>query len=319
MPPMQWLFDIVIEQMEKAGFITWPQAKAHVEAEGLDFIPLPQHGWIGRTVVVNRFLFHSIAGRELSNLTQADLLIDSDFRLGVGTLPGHPLHVIAAEIPDYTAVMIETVAGQHCYTQLKSPTSGKNVGLLFALAGDFKWRVDYQTAGAYFTFFSYPYGSAVLNLMDNGDVVSPPTYGNVVGGTNHALFIDNTGKIGQQPSSESVKENVRPLDKSEDVHQLAPVRFNCAQGGRLDQPGLIAEQVAEVMPELVDYKRVPVYGDIVDPVSGDTIQGVTHYETTDQPEAVRYDDLIPHLLKEIQTLRTQVDWLLENQGATPPW
>lgn len=326
---MQWFFDIVIAQMvaagfiklpdvSAAGFITWPDAKTHVQAGDLDYVKLHRNNWIGYSAGANNITF-GFNARRWAHLVQADFAIETLFRLGIGTLaPAHPLHVLAAESHDYSCVMIETIAGMHNYTQLKSPASGKNVGLLFALAGDWKWRFDYQTALNLLLFHSYVYGGPTLQLMDNGDVVSPPTYGNVVGGTNHALFIDNTGKIGQQPSSGQVKENIRPLDKSDDIHELTPVRFDCAQGGRQDQPGLIAEQVAEVMPELVDYKRVPVYGDIADPVSGDTIRGITHYETTDQPEAVRYDDLVPHLLKEIQTLRKDLDELKAEVGEHHP-
>ena len=314
---MQWLFDIVIAQMEAHGFITWPQAKAHVEAEDLDFIPLPHNGWIGRSAALNNIKF-GLIDRRWAHLLQADFAIDTLFRLGIGTpAPEHPLHIVAAEAPDYMSLLIETVGDLHCYFGLKSPAANRNAGFYLWEIDTQRFLFDYVSGEDLLRFHNYTYGARELELLDNGDVRLPSSYGNTVGGTNHALYIDDTGKVGQQPSSEAVKTNVRDLDKSEKVHELRPVRFDDAQGGHKDQPGLLAEEVAEVMPELVDYKRVPVYGDVADPVSGDTIQGITHYETTEEPEAVRYEDIIPHLLKEIQTLRTQVDWLIENQGGMP--
>jgi hypothetical protein len=73
------------------------------------------------------------------------------------------------------------------------------------------------------------------------------------GGSALAVGIDNTGKLGAAPSSRRFKQDVKPMDKaSEAILALKPVTFHYKSDAK-NRPcfGLIAEEVAEVNPDLV--------------------------------------------------------------------
>jgi hypothetical protein len=92
------------------------------------------------------------------------------------------------------------------------------------------------------------------------------------------VLIKANGKLGMQPSSARYKRDIETMGaRSEGVLKLRPVTFaykDDEQGGR--QYGLIAEEVATVYPELV-----------------------TH-TATGEVQAVRYQELIPMLVNELQ-------------------
>jgi hypothetical protein len=96
-----------------------------------------------------------------------------------------------------------------------------------------------------------------------------------------AVFVDAAGQLGISTSSRRFKENIASMDDaSADLMRLNPVTFNYLDGqddGRkLTQYGLIAEEVAEVYPDLV-------------------------VKTPDgKAETVRYHFLTPMLLNEMQ-------------------
>jgi hypothetical protein len=99
------------------------------------------------------------------------------------------------------------------------------------------------------------------------------------------VVITPSGQLGVLASSERYKTDIEPITvESRKLSQLRPVRFHLKSepGGAL-QYGLIAEQVASVYPELV-----------IHDASG-TIQGV------------RYDELAPLLLEELQIQRQHMD------------
>jgi endosialidase-like protein len=99
-----------------------------------------------------------------------------------------------------------------------------------------------------------------------------------------AVLINSTGQMGIQASSSRYKYDIQPMGThSRGLHQLRPVIFRYkddAQGER--QYGLIAEEVAQVYPELVTRGA-----------SGEV-------------EAVRYHEIIPMLLNEVQHQQRQV-------------
>jgi hypothetical protein len=100
--------------------------------------------------------------------------------------------------------------------------------------------------------------------------------GTNVNGAN--VVVDNNGQLGVVLSSARYKRDIAPLGiRSAGVFQLRPVTFayrDDAQGAV--QYGLIAEEVAAVYPEMV-----------------------TH-APTGEVQTVRYQDLIPLLLNELQ-------------------
>ncbi len=108
---------------------------------------------------------------------------------------------------------------------------------------------------------------------------------NVTGGV--PVMVTSTGRLGVVSSSRRYKEDIRSIgDRSDRLLNLRPVTFRYKQadenGQRPEQYGLIAEDVARVMPELVVYNE------------------------RGQPETVAYQALTPLLLNELQLEHRQI-------------
>ena len=102
---------------------------------------------------------------------------------------------------------------------------------------------------------------------------------NISGGT--AVMVSATGQLGVVSSSKRYKEDIQPMGEvSERLYQLHPVTFHYKQpnpaGSKPTEVGLVAEDVAEVLPELVVYN------------------------SDGKPEAVAYHLLPTLLLNELQ-------------------
>lgn len=98
-------------------------------------------------------------------------------------------------------------------------------------------------------------------------------------------MISSTGQIGVKASSERYKKDITPMGlASEKLARLRPVTFHYKSDatGALEY-GLIAEEVARVYPELVIRNQ-----------SG-------------RIDGVRYDELAPMLLNELQQQRKQMN------------
>jgi endosialidase-like protein len=80
-------------------------------------------------------------------------------------------------------------------------------------------------------------------------------YGANEGGTISPVYINSNGQLGTQPrpSSKRFKKEIRPMDKSsESIVSLKPVTFHYKNDDtNTPQFGLVAEEVAEVNPDLV--------------------------------------------------------------------
>lgn len=97
-----------------------------------------------------------------------------------------------------------------------------------------------------------------------------------------AVLIDSAGQLGTVSSSIRYKDNVRDMDEDSNlIYCLRPVTFNYKKFPDSKEYGLIAEEVAEVLPELVVYKD-------------------------GEPETVKYHILCNLLLNEIQKLEKRV-------------
>ena len=101
------------------------------------------------------------------------------------------------------------------------------------------------------------------------------------------LISASTGQLGTVSSSARYKDNIRPMDIFSDlIFKLQPSLFTFKSDESKSQRwGLIAEEVAEIAPELVVYNK------------------------DNQPETVKYHDIVTLLLNEIQMLRSDVDIL----------
>lgn len=114
--------------------------------------------------------------------------------------------------------------------------------------------------------------------------------GTVTPGAAVAVLVDANGELGTVSSSRLYKDQIQPLsaEKSALLYDLNPVSFVYKKpqvnedGSTVAQFGLIAEEVALVLPELVVYKD-------------------------GKPDTVRYDALFAFLIAEIQHLRGLID------------
>jgi hypothetical protein len=101
-----------------------------------------------------------------------------------------------------------------------------------------------------------------------------------------AVYINSDGQLGTTTSSLRYKENVSSLDAySERIFDLNPVSFTYKEDDTHEkQYGLIAEEVEQVLPELVVH-------------------------TNGEPDAVQYHNLVPMLLNEFKKLSNRLDAL----------
>lgn len=102
-----------------------------------------------------------------------------------------------------------------------------------------------------------------------------------------AVLIDSNGQLGTVNSSIRFKENVNDMGSySDDIMRLRPVTFQYKnRSSERVHVGLIAEEVGDSMPDLVVFDK----------------EGFT--------ETVRYNDLVPMLLNELQKAVTRIDRL----------
>jgi len=108
-----------------------------------------------------------------------------------------------------------------------------------------------------------------------------------------AVYISSTGQLGTVVSSERFKTDIKTITATEKLSSLRPVTFHLKTDphGPL-QYGLIAEEVAKVYPDLVVRDE------------GGRIDGV------------RYDELAPMLLNELQKQATEIRDLKEKQNRS---
>ncbi len=95
-----------------------------------------------------------------------------------------------------------------------------------------------------------------------------------------AVYINSNGQLGTVTSSRRFKKDIKSMgSKSDKLMNLHPVTFRYKEDGSVLQYGLIAEEVAKVAPDLVQYDK----------------QG--------KPFTVRYHLLTPMLINELQKER----------------
>ncbi len=101
------------------------------------------------------------------------------------------------------------------------------------------------------------------------------------------VLVDGNGQLGTMTSSRRFKEDIREIAaQSDGLMRLRPVSFRYKpelDPAGLEQYGLVAEEVAEVYPDLVTC------------------------DAEGQPQAVRYHFLVPMLLNEVQKDRKTIE------------
>jgi trimeric autotransporter adhesin len=96
-------------------------------------------------------------------------------------------------------------------------------------------------------------GAFLPGLNEDNSCFISNIFGAPVGGDAVPVSVDSTGKLGTFASSRRFKREIKPMDKvSEAILSLKPVTFHYRRDKtNTAQFGLIAEEVAEVNPELV--------------------------------------------------------------------
>ena len=187
--------------------------------------------------------------------------------------------------------------GTGAFALFSTTTGGSNTGvgvnaLFSTTAGDNNLAVGagaggILTSGSNNIYLGNSGGTGTeSNTMRLGQVQAQTFIAGIAGVpvSGSAVLISSTGQMGIQASSSRYKRDIQPMGThSRGLHQLRPVIFRYkqdAQGER--QYGLIAEEVAKVYPELVTRGAT---GDV---------------------EAVRYHEVIPMLLNEMQHQQRQL-------------
>jgi hypothetical protein len=110
-----------------------------------------------------------------------------------------------------------------------------------------------------------------------------------------SVVVSSTGQLGVVASSARYKQEIRSLGDALDKLATAPCLLSIQSRAWCTHYGLIAEEVDEIMPELVVR------------------------DERQQPESVQYQELIPLLLQQVQTQRQLIEQQqaqLDRQAAT---
>jgi hypothetical protein len=203
---------------------------------------------------------------------------------------------IGTQTPNYLGQFHS--AGGHALVQLTNTTTGSGPAdgsYLGVLSGGTDLRIINQEAGAIQFFTSGAprmfIGAAGVRGVTTGIADAIP------------VVIDSAGQLGTVSSSRRYKEDVLDMGAaSEGLMRLRPVTFRYTQayqnGAKPVQYGLIAEEVAEVFPDVVVHNA------------------------DGQVETVQYDKINAMLLNEVQRLARQIQALEsrleELEGASAP-
>jgi len=168
--------------------------------------------------------------------------------------------------------------------------------LFFDVDGGIRWDISVRNSSSGYKMNFYPQGATVgyanvssptLQLEQDGDVYIP--IGNVgIGVTTTSYRLEVSGGFAATAITETsalkFKENITPLSSQlEIINKLNPVNFDWKEDGKKDF-GFIADEVEEIIPELVSYKDDEVHG-------------------------LHYSKLTPILVKALQEQQTQIEVL----------
>jgi multidrug efflux pump subunit AcrA (membrane-fusion protein) len=126
------------------------------------------------------------------------------------------------------------------------------------------------------------------------------------------VFINASGQLGTLTSSKRFKKDIQAIDSlSDKLLQLRPVAFRYKQAVEDGvQYGLIAEEVAEVFPELVQYdaegKPFTVYYHLLTPLMVNELQKEHRQNLAQQAELAGFQQKDAARQAEIASLRQQL-------------
>jgi hypothetical protein len=155
-------------------------------------------------------------------------------------------------------------------------------------------RVEAASLGLDANYYVRPEGWSCLNhLKVKGQISGAPSlnvdgavrFQGLTAGGGQTVVVDNRGDLWKSSSSKRYKSHIEDLKTDSDaVLNLRPVRFQWTSTGQ-EEIGLIAEEVAESMSDLVIY------------------------DAEGRPDAVKYDKLSLYLLTVVKELKSENDSL----------
>jgi hypothetical protein len=122
-----------------------------------------------------------------------------------------------------------------------------------------------------------------------------PAYNYEVGATNEALHVDDTGKLGKAPSHRACKMEIEDLIDHNRVYNMKPRKFYYRkrdnEGNYLEETDGVQQSgfVAEEMDEVAEI--------------------CTSYNKDGQPSGIKFNNIIPYLVKCIQEQKKEIDAL----------
>lgn len=151
-----------------------------------------------------------------------------------------------------------------------------------------------------------------LKIDVEGEIYMAQAVDDALSNLRDAKWDSATGQLGYDSSSIRYKENVKNMtdEMSEKIYQLRPITFDKIDGAK-NQIGLTAEEVNELFPQCVFYKREEVWGICEDEQFGD-YECVKSYKleinkTTGKPipEGINSECLISPLIQITQNLNQE--------------
>ena len=166
------------------------------------------------------------------------------------------------------------------YTQLRVESSSSSAGIEFKPSSGTRYEVQANTSSQWFV---YDRTNSTYRLLINSS-------GNVgIGTTSPGYLLDVNGSIGcvslTETSSKRYKENINTLDNAlSTVLSLRGVTYN-RKGGTKQEVGVIAEEVEQIIPEIVNYT------------------------SNHEPDSVSYSRLTAVLIEAIKQQQKRIDEL----------
>lgn len=192
-------------------------------------------------------------------------------------------------VTPFLPVTNDTAGGTPLYPLFSNQTSGNEENLYTSSTNISFLPSDQRLTVSRITVSNSLDVSSAANLGSNVDINGGAIDGTTIGASSASTgaFTTLTATSITETSSIAYKENVNPItDALDSILDLAGVTYDRKDGSAKNEAGLIAEDVAEVLPNLVTYKD-------------------------GKPEGINYTKLSAYLIEAVKDLADQVKKLKE--------